>query len=95
MVPPVLMSDAARTTLRPRLMFSPKVCKPVVVTDAPLSWSVPPALVFTLVAVTAPPKVVVDVLLSCTAPRLFVCPTPPDKPIAPAPALTVNAVLPE
>ena len=95
MAPSMLSAEPESVTLRPRAMFSPKVCVPVVVTDAPLICSVPPALVVTDEAVTAPPKVVVPVLFSCSAPKVLDCPTPPERPMAPAPAWTVKAALPE
>ena len=65
------------------------------VTDAPLSCKVPPVLVVTLVALTAPPKVVAPVLLSCMAAKVLLWPTPLVRPMAPAPAFTVRAAAPE
>ena len=62
MAPAALMDEADNVTLLPNATFSPKVCAPVVVMADPLICNKPPVLVVTVLAVTAPPKVVVPVL---------------------------------
>ena len=77
----------------PKVMLSPYVCKPDVVTLPPLMAVVPVASVVTLAALTVPPNVPVTDVFNVNAPIAPFTPAPtlPDKVIPPEPALIVKA----